>query len=159
MADGMRNTASGVSFANGAWPTADTALFFPLALPWPYLVSRMFWGNGSTVNNNKDIGIYSVGGAKIWSAGSTGESGASVLQYVSVSVPFILPPGQYYLALACGATTNHIWQVAMSLAEMTRAAGMLQMANALPLPDVATFAECTAVIAPLCGITRTASGF
>jgi hypothetical protein len=147
-------------FASHTWTTGNKAIYMPFAIPWPYLVSRVFWGNGSALTSNKDFGIYTADGVRIYSTGSTAEAGASGIQYVSVATPFVLPPGRYYMAISCSGTTNKAWGIALALVQYGRLSGWYQEASALPLPATATFAALAAVTPmPLCGITRTASGF
>lgn len=154
----MRGRTSVLSMASSAWPTASTALYLPLYLPWPYTVNRVFWGNGSVLTSTKDFGIYSPAGAKIFSTGTISESGASAIQYQAITA-VLLPPGRYYMGLVCAATTNHAWSQSVTDAAHSRLAGVLQQASASPLPDTTTFATSTATILPLCGITRTTTGF
>lgn len=136
--------------------TANAAIYIPLNLPWPYYVARGFWYNGSTVSGNADFGIYSVGGAKLFTAGSTAAAGATGPQYVTVGM--LLSPGRYFLAYAQSGTTAVAEGVAIT-APNGRIMGLYQQAAALPLPSSATFAQYAAVGLPLIGITNRASGF
>lgn len=132
----------------------------PVILPFPYLVSRVWWGCGSVAGGtgNFDFGIYTLDGTQIYHTGSTASGTASSIQYVSVATPFVLPPGSYYMALVNDGTTNRAWGIGGNLGTQ-RAAGMYQQATALPLPATATFATYGTAFFPHCGITRTASGF
>jgi hypothetical protein len=153
-------TGSGVG-ASGTWTTANTALYIPVSLPWNYPVKRMWWINGSVAGGNTDVGIYTLGGVRLFSTGSTAESGTSTTQYVSAGTPFVLPAGAYYFAYTHSATTaNHIWTSSTGSVANTEAAGILAQASALPLPATASFAVGTTVTSfPYFGITRTTSGF
>lgn len=92
-----------------AWPAANQAIYIPVSIPFYFPVARVFWVNGSTVTGNKDFGIYTWDGAKIYSTGSTAESGASAVQYVSVSGGLVLAPGSYFFGISCSGPPT-IWQ-------------------------------------------------
>lgn len=153
----LKDNSASAAMASSSWSTGNRAMYIPFVLPWPYLVNRVFWGNGSTLTANKDFGIYTAGGTLIYSTGSTAESGASVLQFVEPT-PFLLSPGRYYMALVCSATTNHVWASA-STAIYKRMWGILEQATALPLPATWTPAAASMTIVPLCGITSTTTGY
>jgi hypothetical protein len=107
-----------------------------------------------------DFGIYTADGSRLFSTGSTAMSGASALQYVAVGTPFILSPGLYYFAIDFeGTVTTRGWGVSTVTTTEGRLAGMLQQLETFPLPEKATFAAWASTGFPLCGITRTASGF
>jgi hypothetical protein len=158
--EGLRTGTAvpGLAAVTSSWQTASLAIYIPLYIPTPYTVRRVFWGNGSALAGNKDFGIYSPDGTKIYSTGSTAESGASAIQYVTPTA-FVLQTGRYYMAIVCDQTTNHGWGIAAGSAIMLRMAGYLQQATALPLPNSATFAAKANTFIPICGITQTASGF
>lgn len=141
-----------------SWPSINLAVFTPLWLSWPYTAQRVFWVNGGTISGNVDMGIYTPGGARIWSAGSTVQSGATTLQYVGTG-GLRLAPGPYYLALTFSATSGHVTGSGLNSVTSARLAGLVQMASALPLPATATFATSTTNLWPLMGLTTTASGF
>ena len=152
---------SALDIASITWPVASTALYIPVSLPWPYPVRRVFWINGSSVTStNMDFGIYSASGERIYSTGSTGASGTSAVQYVDPT-DFMLDAGSYYFALADSSTTaNRGGQGNTSVdVERVRLSGVLQEASALPLPATMTPSAVANACFPICGITRTASGF
>lgn len=142
-------------------PAGSEALFIPFAIPWPYPVRRVFWANGTTPAGNNDFGIYSPGGARIFSTGAVAQAGASTFQYSTPAVPFMLSPGAYLFAISnsSGTNANKYTGVTTVGANEGRITGMLKQAAAHPLPDQATFAQWTATGLPLIGITRTPSGF
>lgn len=153
-----RNGGAG-TFAAFTW-TANQAVYIPIAIPWPYQVRRLFWVNGSTITtSNADIGIYTEGGGRIFSQGSTAMSGASAVQYVTPATPFWLTPGRYYLAWNCSSTTSRAFGFGTSTANMKYFGALNQAVGAVALPSPATFATATGPGIPICGITRTASGF
>lgn len=147
--------------ASATWPVASTAFYVPVYLPWPYPVARVFWYNGSSVASvNVDFGIYTADGTLIYSTGSTARSGASAAQYVTPT-SFLLSSGRYYFGHSCDSTTANRGGVASTTGTVARSAlaGLLQEASALPLPATMTPVTIANVYLPLCGITRTASGF
>jgi hypothetical protein len=155
-----RDIFAGTGGASNAWGTANTAVYMPICLPWPYPVKRLWWINGSagSGSGHVDVGIYTIGGARIVSTGSTVMSGASAVQYVSLGTAIILGPGSFYMAYTNDGTTNRSFGYAPTAAQ-GRQSGFLMQASALPLPASATFATTTVANMPFCGITRTASGF
>lgn len=139
--------------------TANQAIYIPVSIPWPYLVSRVWWHNGSTVTSSSaDFGIYAASGARIYSQGSTAMSGTSVVQYAAVATPFVLDAGQYFFAWACNNTTSRAfgWN---ATAPQGALCGCLSQTTAFALPASATFATYGAACIPNIGVTRTASGF
>ncbi len=152
------NTATGTSAFT--W-TANQATFVPLYLPWPYLVNRVWWMNGSTLTtSNADLGIYTLGGGRIYSTGSTAMSGASAPQYVAPTTPFMLPAGLYLMAWACDNTTSRAYGYVTAGANVMRLGGAFTQTSAFPLPSPATVAAYATIASlPVFGITRTASGF
>jgi hypothetical protein len=155
---------SGISStpATFTW-VANLAVFIPITLPWRYVVRRVFWANGSSLGN-VNMGVYSLGGTKIFDIGSTAQSGASSMQWVSLANAIVLPANNYYLAWACDTTTSRAYGTSLTTASLTnyaRSAGLLQQAvGSLTLPAAATFAAYSGTAGlPLCGLDRRASGF
>lgn len=160
---GARLSALSLPGGGVGW-TANVAIYVPFMLSWPYNVRRAFWGNGNAVAGNCDIGIYTQGGARLWSSGSTACSGpTNSLQYVTTSPDLTLQPGvPYFFGFTHDSSTaSHL--TGESGSAMTtpwgRACGLYQQASAFPLPAAATFAAYAAVGLPLIGITNTDSGF
>lgn len=141
-----------------SWGTANTAKFYPITIPFAYNVRRVFWVNGSSTTGNRDFGIYTKDGIRIYSTGSTAPTPASGMQYVTPSSPIKLLPGDYYFAWVGSVTTNGCWGSAPA-AEQIRFAGIFEQASALPLPATATFASATNAVVNMCGVTWTSSGF
>lgn len=150
------------TLASITWPVADTAFYVPVWFPWPYPVRRVFWVNGSSVTTtNMDFGIYTASGTRIYSTGSTAAVGASAVQYVTPT-EFLLSPGRYYFALADSSiTANRGGQGTTTLVTVSqlRRAGVLQEATALPLPATMTGIAVANACFPICGVTRTTTGF
>jgi hypothetical protein len=149
----------GVIPAGMAWDTANQAIFIPLFIPWTYTVERAFWVNGSAAGGNSDIGIFTPGGANLWSAGSTVGTGSSTVQYVTLSTPLLLSPGAYLLGFNHSDTTANRLVGGTVTAITGRLPGALMQASAFPLPSPASFAAFAKTAWPLIGITNTASGF
>jgi hypothetical protein len=145
--------------ASGAWGTANTAIYIPVRIPWPYVVRRMFWVNGSAAGGNCDIGLYSIGGGKIYTAGSTAGSGNTAPQYVTPGTEILLSPGVYFIAFAADNTTANRLTLSALTAASGRPVGYYQQASAFALPSPASFAAYNAVGIPLVGITNSSSGF
>lgn len=143
------------------WTVANAANYSPVVIPWPYPVARVWWQLGTSIAGNSDFGIYTTGGAKIFSTGSTALSGSSqALQYVSVSTPFILSPGFYWFAYVHSATTaSRVGGQSLTSTANAQLLGLMGQTSALPLPASATFATAQNSVMAWCGITRTASGF
>lgn len=143
--------------AVGTW-VANLAVYVPMHLPFPYLVQRVFWINGSVITTtNVDCGVYSSSGTLLLSCGSTAMVGASAVQYAPVTAT-LLSPGAYYLAWTCNNTTNRTFGAVLA-AQEGETLGLQQQATALPLPAAMTEAAYAGQGLPFCGITRTASGF
>lgn len=135
---------------SGTWPTANTAIYVPLALPTPFQVQRFWWANGATASGNVDCGLYTVGGTKIASTGSTAQAGISVGQSAAPSIgTFLLYPGAYYLALVMdGVTGTVLRRGSVGIGE----SGLSSQATAFALPATLTHAGGTPPILPLFGI-------
>lgn len=151
------NTSIPVS---STWHAANEAIYIPVRIPFPYPVRRMFWGNGSTAAGNVDVGIYSPGKGRIFSSGSTAQSGTSNIQYVTLGTDILLAAGTYYIALAASATTNAVWGFSYG-GTSTRLTGIQRQSTALPLPNpgAPTATPVGNLVVPLFGITRTTTGF
>ena len=141
---------------SATWPLANRAIYHPFYLPWRYPIKRLFWLNGSSASGNADVGIYSVGGTRIVSTGSTAQSGASTAQYVSADL--VLPPGTYYLGNVFSGTTN----VATSIGSITAIAGRMQGVlqeglGSTTLPATMSPSTFTGSVVPVAGFTLSPS--
>lgn len=122
-------------------------------------MKRVFVVNGSVGAANFDFGIYTPSGTRIYSTGSTAQSGTSAPQFVTPGTPFVLAAGRYYFAYTNDGTTNVAWGNVVATAATGAIGGLLSQATALPLPATATFATYGTPGLAFCGITRTPSGF
>lgn len=154
--------ASTTTSAAFAWATANLGVFYPVVLPWPYPVQRVFWANGTTASLNANFGIYTADLVQLYSTGSTAQTGpgTSVIQYVSPTVPFVLPPGRYYFGFALSNTTAGCAYGAGGR-DLTscRLAGFFQQATQIPMSASLTPAALATGNIQLCGITRKSAGF
>jgi hypothetical protein len=150
-------------FTSGVISTvANTAIFIPFHLPFPYPVKRLFWVNGTAVSGNVDIGLYSGEGKRLYSAGSTAQAGTSATQFVTPSPAFILPSDVYYMGFVADNTTGQCFRRSnLTGLSAGLSGGMLQQASAFPLPaDLSSaIVHTSAVTYILAGITLTGSGF
>lgn len=133
------------------WLTANKAQFYPVVIPWYYPVRRVFWANGNGISGNVDFGIYTLTGSRIYSSGSTAQSGTFAPQFVNAD--FLLAPGRYMFALAVSNTTA-TFSVASSSTVYLKLLRCFEMASAFPLPATATFATIADSVIPLMGISR-----
>ena len=155
----LRTAGSSASAAAITW-VANSAVYHPIYLPFPYLVRRLMWLNGGTITStNADVGIYDFAGNKIVSAGPTAMSAVYTPQFVSLSSPILLPPGSYYVGWWCNNTTNRAYGFATS-ANYGRMGGALSQASlASGLPNTFTPAAYAPLGLVVAGFTRTDSGF
>jgi hypothetical protein len=143
---------------SGAWPTANLAINIPFSLPHPMPVRRLFWANGSAAGGEWNAGILTAGYELLGATGKVAGSGNTAIQYGSVT-EMLLNPGSYIFSLAHSATTANQANSMAITAIQGRIAGMTQQASSLELPTSGTPAKYEGLIYPLCGLTRTASGF
>lgn len=123
--------------ASGAWPAANTAIFIPFsltelmtALKITYLINA--------ASGNVDAGIYSLGGTRIVSKGSTAAAGSGVWTTLDIT-DTILGPGTYYLAFAADNGTITLFRGRASTVP-SALIGVAEMASAFPLPATVTLA-------------------
>jgi hypothetical protein len=135
---------------------ANLSYFCPIWLPHPYMIRRAFCPNGSVVAGNIDIGVYSPGGTRLFSTGSTAQAGTSTMQYINLDA--YLMPGSYYLAIAISSTSAML-SGGLPSNYVMKIGGWLQHSG-FPLPASATFASyASSSFFPLFGVTMTPSGF
>ncbi len=146
-----RNTT--IAGASSLWPSANLAIYVPFRIWSPYLVNTLWWANGTATNGNTDVGIYSVGGTLITSAGSTAQTTVSTIQKVALGTPIVLSPGSYYMAMAASTgTTCQYMRVGQATNATWQLCGWAQQATAFPLPATATFAAFAQTYQPFFGI-------
>lgn len=114
-----------------AWNAANDIFYIPIRLAEPFTVRAVGLHNGTAVSGNIDVGIYSENGTKMWSSGSTAQSGTSAVQLFTPTA-FTLPAGRYFMAVTADNTTAQFR--GPSLGEAGRCTGVL-MGSAFPLPS------------------------
>lgn len=153
--------ATTFTFAAYNWPAQNRGVYIPISIPWAYPVARVFWANGSTITTSSMcFAIYNVDGVRLMTTGVTAQSGASLFQYVDVT-DFILPAGVYYFFLSnnSATVTSRAFGNSEIKTQEGRVGGLLQQASVEAAPTTATFEAWASTGLPLCGVTRTASGF
>jgi hypothetical protein len=127
------------SFSTGVqWTSANRAIYVPVIVRAAVVVKQLWFENATTATGNYDIGLYSATGTALQRKGSTAKSGTAG-EIVWDCTDTAIGPGIYYLALV-SSTTGDTFQSASLSAPYPAALGLLQEANALPLPSTATFA-------------------
>lgn len=138
--------------ASAAWQTANAALYVPFFLEEPIVIVQMFTYNGATAADNIDVGLYTEGGTRIISAGSTAQSGTGTLQVFNTT-DVTLVSGRYYMAVALDGTTGTLFQATASV-PLLRVLGVARETSAFALPATATMAAvATATLVPVFGFT------
>ena len=130
------NIAAGQAVQNSGALIASTAHLYPLTIPERVLVYKLFWAVAVDVASSTiDVGIYTSEYERVVSTGSTAvATGSPVLQEVDIT-DTVLDRGNYYLAVAGGATPPNLSRNAQGtlqpLAGIARHAGF-------PLPATVT---------------------
>lgn len=135
---------------SGAWPAANDAIFVPMSLRFPAMALRMWIINGATATGNVDVGLYTMGGDRIVSIGSTAQSGTTAPQYFNITDTY-LSPGNYYMAVAMDGTTGTTRRFNFAV-ERCQAAGIVKATTAFALPATVTFTSITAAYIPQVGV-------
>jgi len=146
------NNAGGI-----AWPANNRALYFPIHLPAPFLVARGYLINDGNATGNVDIGVYTIGGTRLVSSGSTARGSTNATQYIDLTDTW-LSPGDYYWALVGSSTSGVYTGVAAASATVCRADGILQEdLGATTLPSSMSPAAMATANIPLFGFTQSAT--
>lgn len=149
---GLQLTGSAAP-ASGAWPSNNVGLFVQFTLPAPYPVRKVWWANGAAVAGNVDCSVETPGGAVLLSAGSTAQSGTSVVQSVTLGSIVLLQPGTYYMRLACSTTSAAFIRASPTTARL-QMLGMGQQTSSVPVNSPATLATLGQSYCPVFGIAR-----
>jgi hypothetical protein len=91
---------------SAAWTGANWGCLIPFTLSRRTSFQRIFLFNGSVVSGNIDLGIYDANRNRLFSTGSTAQSGTDTLQVLNLS--FTLGPGRYNMAVAVSNTTAQV---------------------------------------------------
>lgn len=121
---------------------ANRAIFYPIRIDVPGVITKLWWRNGAAVSGNVDIAIYSEGSDKLpatrlASAGSTAQSGTNVIQAVDITDVAINYPQRIFCALVLDNNTGAIFCGFSGSPMISRAAGYVGQASAFPLPATA----------------------
>lgn len=122
--------------------TNNKAIFMPFWIEEPVKIGSIEMAV-DTQNGNCDVGIYTLAGSRLVSAGSTAVGAAGIQSFDITDI--LLPRGAFYAAFVASSTTAKIWGAALkgtNAINMT-AYGFGQMAAALPLPATATIVAMT----------------
>jgi hypothetical protein len=156
----VRNLTATSTFASTVWYANNQAVYLPFSLPWSYTINRVFCANGATASGNVAMGIYTVPGVQLYGSASTAQAGTSNLQYISLGSPLTLAAGNYFFGLELSSTVGTIIMTTGVTANFGRMAGLYQQAvGSMPLPTTPTFAAWNSIGYPICGFTRTSSGY
>jgi hypothetical protein len=102
----------GVSTASVA-PGANGVIHLPLILATPFVLSQFFWMNGSVINGNSDIGIYSEDGQVLLA--STGATlNAGTMQVVDVADVILPANRRLWLTLGTDSATHQYNRLTLS---------------------------------------------
>lgn len=139
------------SIAGATYPLANLIIYVPLRMPEAFTVKRVVAFN-VTANGNRNIGLYSSAGSKLWEIGSTGMTGANQTQFTDVSPDQSHAAGLYYLAIQHSNTTgNYIRSGAVAYQFAAR--GVLEeAAGSFALPSTATWTTMTRSYVPAIGL-------
>jgi hypothetical protein len=138
--------------ASAAYPGTNRAIFVPFVTLRPLTIYKMFAHNGNSVSGNIDVGIYDAVGKKLWSAGSTAQSGTSQLQWFTLGTPLTIGADLFYMAVALNNTTGHILRRSLASIEC-RGVGMFQDGGNFPLADVGSFTSISSGYVPIIGLS------
>ncbi len=121
--------------ASTAWPTANTAFYYPVYLPVARTYTKAWWLNGATAAGNADVGIFTISGTTatlVVASTAQAQSGVSAMQVATTFTTTTLAPGLYYLATSASLATQTRWANATS-SWILKAAGCFARASAHPL--------------------------
>lgn len=133
------------------WPAANRAIYMPLYVDRPGIVTKLWIWNGATSSGNVDIGLYNASFTKLTSSGSTAQGTINVIQEFDIT-DYALVPGVYFLGLAMSSGTATVFAATPNVTTYLGTYGITQEASALPLPATATPAQVTNAVMPYAGI-------
>jgi hypothetical protein len=118
--------------------TANVALYAPIFVPEPCVITKLWWQNGATVSGNVDVGVYTEEGTRIVSTGSIAQAGVSNLQTIDITDQ-ALPAGFLYFALGASSATATFWAAVGGAGDNWFTHGGKYQTSVFPLPNTATF--------------------
>jgi len=149
----------GSEATSATWESASRAVYMPIFIPTPTILTRVWWANGATTSGGAtiEVGLYRDAGykpgAKIVS-GSATQGTASQVQFVDVTDTFLLP-GLYWIAVTSSSATNTTMFRGTPADASLDAVLRMQEASASPLPATATPVESAVTNNWLCGFSTT----
>lgn len=150
-----------INFSSATYESASRAVYYPITLPAPCTVRRVWWANGATTTGGAtiEVGIYADAGyspgAKVLS-GSATQGTASQVQFVDVT-DTTLPVGLWWVAIVSSSATNTTVFRTLISGTQIDALYRYEQASASPLPASATPVQSSIGYIWLCGFATTAS--
>lgn len=134
--------------------TANQLVFWPFFLPENFVIKKAFVYNGAAVSGDIDVGVYTPGGTRICSVGSTAQAGTNQIQTMTLDAK--LGAGQYFLAFGSNTATTVFGTTASGTAGQTNTSGSYGISSAWSsgLPASVTFAGGNTVGFYVVGISR-----
>ena len=133
------------------WPSANLAIYTPLAIPARVVVVSLWVATGTGTVGNVDMALYDGSGAAVVSA-TAGAKTASTEQVFDVT-DTVVGPGRYYIGLSASDATTDLFYGGAPAAPLCAAYGMYTETSAYPLPSTATFAiDHTLAMYPIMGV-------
>lgn len=150
--NGLLMPSRGFTTASATYPTANKAIFAPMRVNVPTLVTKLAAYVGATSSGNIDVGIYAADGTRLVSSGSTAQSATvNAWQLFDVTDTLLLPGIVYYLAVAMDNTTGTLFRAGPGAAIYLKTKGLAEMTTAFPLPATATLATIASAYYPMIG--------
>lgn len=118
---------------NTTWFATNHAIYMPLYISKPGIVTKFFWQNGTVVSGNVCMALYDRNFNRIATTGSVAQGTVSVVQEVDVT-DFGITPGVYFLGLAMDNPTGAIAQSSATLS-FTGVMAVLSQSTAFVLPN------------------------
>lgn len=138
------------------YTTTNRIMYYPFNISVPVTVYRYFWCNGTTAStNNVQVGVYNADATVRHRGTSTLAAGPSAAQFDNIT-DYVLPAGNYFMAIWCSGTTTHIMRSVPSARLLSGSYQEAGGAGGLPSPS-ATFTEITTAYLPLFGLALRAS--
>jgi hypothetical protein len=82
----------------------NTSWYWPIFVPEPCIITKLWWQNGSGLSGTIDVGVYTEEGKRIISTGATSQTTPATIQSVDIA-DTALPAGLLYFALGASAGT------------------------------------------------------
>ena len=140
-----------VTVSTGVWPSANLAIYVPIAVPSRVVVRKLWFGSFTTGTGNVDMALYDAAGVAVVTATNAAKVAAQQEQVFDVTDTTV-GPGLYYIGLSSDSATDTFYRV-VHLAPLPAAYGVLTEASAYPLPSTATWTvDNTLAVVPVMGM-------